>query len=286
MKIYLIPQFVILNEDSNNAVVQNKNGINKLTDKGIIGFFNKIDRLHKNKVTEKFIEDFFGISQYESILNFLLTSQLIEEEKNIDFEYKRSVVFTNSSKMYSLMKKVIPKNEYNAKFKLVDTFQSKKFMYEIDKLSNDTLVVLIFSPLDLNEYTWTCDYLRKKEIIYCTAFPYNSNFYFSNIYSYNWKNSCPKCFVSELISSLRSTGKFYSIPTFQTVVDIIYNENIKFEIYDFNNLSMNLEIVKAILELLDSKNINFFSSNYREIDINGASNFDQSVHWELCNCLE
>ena len=115
---------------------------------------------------------------------------------------------------------------------------------------------------------------------------YNSNFYFSNIYSYNCKNSCPKCFVSELISSLRSTGKFYSIPTFQTVVDIIYNENIKFEIYDFNNLSMNLEIVKAILELLDSKNINFFSSNYREIDINGASNFDQSVHWELCNCLE
>lgn len=27
MKVYLIPQFVILNEDSNNAVIQNKNGI-------------------------------------------------------------------------------------------------------------------------------------------------------------------------------------------------------------------------------------------------------------------
>jgi hypothetical protein len=31
MKVYLIPQFVILNEDSNNAVIQNKNGISQLT---------------------------------------------------------------------------------------------------------------------------------------------------------------------------------------------------------------------------------------------------------------
>ena len=286
MKVYLIPQFVILNEDSNNAVIQNKNGISQLTDKGIIDFFNKLDQLHKNKVTEKFIENFFGSVQYESVVNFLLTSQLIEREKNIDSKYKRSVVFINSSKIYSLMKKVITKNGYNIRFELIDTFQSKKFMYEIEKISDDTLVVPIFSPLDLNEYTWTCDYLRKKEIMYCTAFPYNSNFYFSNIYSYNWKNACPKCFISELISSLRSTGKFYSMPTFQTVVDIIYNENLKFEIYDFNNLSMNLEIMKALLELSDSKNIDFFSSNHREIDISGVSNFDQSVHWELCNCLE
>lgn len=29
MKVYLIPQFVILNEDSNNAVIQNKNGISQ-----------------------------------------------------------------------------------------------------------------------------------------------------------------------------------------------------------------------------------------------------------------
>lgn len=32
MKVYLIPQFVILNEDSNNAVIQNKNGISQLTE--------------------------------------------------------------------------------------------------------------------------------------------------------------------------------------------------------------------------------------------------------------
>jgi McbB family protein len=73
----------------------------QLTDKGIIDFFNKLDQLHKNKVTEKFIENFFGSVQYESVVNFLLTSQLIEREKNIDSKYKRSVVFINSSKIYS-----------------------------------------------------------------------------------------------------------------------------------------------------------------------------------------
>lgn len=31
MNTYLIPQFLILNNDINNAVIQNKNGINYLT---------------------------------------------------------------------------------------------------------------------------------------------------------------------------------------------------------------------------------------------------------------
>ena len=35
MKIYVVPQFVILNNSSDNAVVQNKNGISQLTDKNI-----------------------------------------------------------------------------------------------------------------------------------------------------------------------------------------------------------------------------------------------------------
>lgn len=286
MKIYVVPQFVILNNSSDNAVIQNKNGISQLTDKNIIAFFNKLDELHKNKFTENFIKDFFGSSQCESIVNFLLDSQLIEEEKNFNLEYKRTVVFTNSQKMYSLMLKVIAEKNSNLEFNYVNTFQSKEFVSKINELLNDRLIVLIFSPLDLNEYTWACDYLRKRNALYCTAFPYNSKFYFSNIYKYEWKNACPKCFISELISSLRSTGKFYSMPTFQTVIDIIYNENIKFKIYDFNNLSMNLEILKAALELADSKRIEFFTSTHREIDKNGSSNFDQCVHWELCNCLE
>ncbi|WP_173000625.1 McbB family protein, partial [Lactobacillus helveticus] len=67
MKTYVVPQFVILNNSSDNAVVQNKNGISQLTDKNIIAFFNKLDELHKNKFTENFIKDFFGSSQCESI---------------------------------------------------------------------------------------------------------------------------------------------------------------------------------------------------------------------------
>ena len=116
MKTYVVPQFVILNNSSDNAVVQNKNGISQLTDKNIIAFFNKLDELHKNKFTENFIKDFLGSSQCESIVNFLLDSQLIEEEKNFNLEYKRTVVFTNSQKMYSLMLKVIA--EKKLKFRI------------------------------------------------------------------------------------------------------------------------------------------------------------------------
>ena len=36
MKTYVVPQFVILNNSSDNAVVQNKNGISQLTDKNIM----------------------------------------------------------------------------------------------------------------------------------------------------------------------------------------------------------------------------------------------------------
>lgn len=286
MKTYVVPQFVILNNNSDSAIIQNKNGISQLTHKTIIAFFNKLDELHKNKFEEKFVEDFFGFSQYKPILKFLLDTQLIEEKERFNPNFNQTVVFTNSKKIYSLMSKVIPKEKEDLKFNLVNVFQSEKFISKINELSDDVLIVIMFSPLDLNEYTWTCDYLRKREMMYCTASPYDSKFYFSNIYKYSWKNACPKCFISELISSLRSTGKFYSIPTFQTVIDIIYNEDVEFQIYDFNNLNMNLEILKALLELSDSKQIEFFSSTHREIDLTGMSKFDQCVHWELCNCLE
>ena len=78
MKTYVVPQFVILNNNSDSAIIQNKNGISQLTDKTIIAFFNKLDELHKNKFEEKFVEDFFGFSQYKPILKFLLDTQLIE----------------------------------------------------------------------------------------------------------------------------------------------------------------------------------------------------------------
>ena len=41
------------------------------------------------------------------------------------------------------MKKVITKNEYNIRFELIDTFQSKKFMYEIEKISDDLSLIHI-----------------------------------------------------------------------------------------------------------------------------------------------
>lgn len=286
MKSYIIPQFLILNNDTNNAVVQNKNGINYLTNRSIISFFNKIDDLHKNLVTEQFLEDYFGLEKYKSTLKFMLDSQLLEEKVEYYSEYKNTVVFTNNKKIYNLMSKVMnEKNDTLTRY-YFNTFQSDRFEAKIKEISDDSLIITIFSPLDFNEYTWLCDFLRENNKIYCTAFPYNKKFYFSNIYSYKWKNSCPKCFISELISSLRSTGKFYSMPTFQTVIDIIYNENIKLEIHDFNNLSMNLEIIKSILEISDSNRIDFFTATHREIDTNGNSFFDQCVHWELCNCME
>ncbi|WP_239440604.1 hypothetical protein [Lactobacillus apis] len=96
MKSYIIPQFLILNNDINNAVVQNKNGINHLTNRSIISFFSKIDNLHKNLVTEQFLEDYFGLEIYKSTLKFMLDSQLLEEKVEYYSEYKNTVVFTNT----------------------------------------------------------------------------------------------------------------------------------------------------------------------------------------------
>ena len=154
----------------------------------------------------------------------MLDSQLLEEKVEYYSEYKNTVVFTNNKKIYNLMSKVMNEKNDTLTSYYLNTFQSDRFEAKIKEISDDSLIITIFSPLDFNEYTWLCDFLRENNKIYCTAFPYNKKFHFSNIYSYKWKNSCPKCFISELISSLRSTGKFYSMPTFQTVNERSYYE--------------------------------------------------------------
>ncbi|MCT7755419.1 MAG: McbB family protein, partial [Lactobacillus iners] len=159
MNTYLIPQFLILNNDINNAVIQNKNGINYLTNRSIISFFNKVDELHKNLVTEQFLEDFFGLQQYKSTLQFMLDAKLLEEKVEYYSAYKSTVIFTNNKTIYNLMSKVINEKNDTISSYCLNTFQSDQFQAKIEEISDDSLIITIFSPLDFNEYTWLCDFL-------------------------------------------------------------------------------------------------------------------------------
>lgn len=280
---YWVPQFIIL-ENKSIAIVQNKNGITELVDKKIIDFFIKLDCLNKNRITDLFIKEHFKDSSFEEIETFLIDSKLIEKVQRYS-TFNKVNVFTNNKYFCNMFKALEIEKKEQISVNYVPIFQSKDFLKEIQSIKNDELILSVLSPLDFNEYTWICDILRKKEKMYCMGFPYDNKFYFSNIYNYVWKNACPKCFISSLISSLRAKSKLYEMPTFQTVIDLIYSQDLEMKVYDFSNMQTNLEIIKSILYFSNNQDMNFLTSVYTQID-NGRPFYDQSVHWELCDCLE
>ena len=118
------------------------------------------------------------------------------------------------------------------------------------------------------------------------GFYYNHNLFLSNYYKTEWYNPCPICFFGNLESSLRGKSKAFNTTSFQTLMDLIYKREPKFEIK--NNFS-NYSILLFVNTLLDELNYinNSHVNNVKYIDFNrNIVISDQSIHWELCDCYE
>ena len=96
---------------------------------------------------------------------------------------------------------------------------------------SEGLYFIIQNPFDYIDFVNITDNLRELQAYTVVCFAYNSTLYMSNLYKKEWYNPCPKCFFSNIETSLRAKSKVTANATFQTIVYLIYNKETSFQVY-------------------------------------------------------
>lgn len=269
--MYKISQFII-NRISEGVVIQNSNGINFIKDIKLGKFLEYIDENNINVFSLETFRKFFEEQELEKYMEFLKSSEIIVD---YDLDYE---CYISKIGIYSNCNLV---EEY---FNFISNEKFEVF-YDIEEGYKYDIIVLFFCPFILQEYNNLVDKLKKFNIPLMTCFCYNNKFYISNLYKSDWCNPCPKCFFSNLETSLRAYGNMQNSPSFQTIVDLIYSYNCNFKIEFPIDKKILIYIICEIIKIADT-DINILANKIVEIDLNGNISYDVPTHWEICDCFE
>ena len=280
---YEVDQFILLDLDKEGKGIQNSNGFTILKDKRIYKFLKSIDLENRLELTDKRLSDAFG-DEKKSITNFLLDTKIISKKPMIS-TYNSIKVLTNNL----LLEDSIEFNKEGSSIKFecsaVDSSQAIVDKIKTTTFSNDELIVVALIPFDYIDFVNINDKLQHLNIPYMFCFSYNSQIYISNIHKQDWYNPCPKCFFSQLETSIRGYGDNTANTTFQTIVDLLYAKKIKFD-PDLPVTYRNIIYLTQKILSLDKQNIERESATITSINLNGSVSSDEAVHWELCDCFE
>lgn len=277
---YIVKQFIIF-EVKDGYAIQNDTSFTVINDKKLIDFFLILDKENRLNITREYINNFFG-DETNDVIEFLLTSNLIDEIP-VKKMFNKILVYTNDHIIYEALSYFT--DQSSNEFEIYYNKDSKVGISDLNNIDKDSLYLVILNPFDYKDFIFICDKLRENNLLTVLCFAYNSTFYMSNLYKKEWYNPCPKCFFSHIETTLRARTKINTTPTFQTIVDLIYNKDISFQVF----LPTRKDNIIALLnEIINYKNsdINYLSSRIAKINLAGNVEYDQSTHWELCDCFE
>lgn len=282
MKEYIIKQFIIYGV-KNGYAIQNESSFTVIKDKKLIEFFILIDRENRLIIKESFLQDYFG-QECSEIIEFLIDSKLIEEKKEKK-PFQKICIYTNDEIIYDGLRYFT--DDARNLFEINCSKDCKRKIHDLDEKSIDysNLFLIILNPFDYKDFVEICDKLRQLNVLTLICFAYNSSFYMTNLYKKEWYNPCPKCFLSNLETSLRAKSKLTVKPTFQTIVDLIYSKELSFQV---SLPTRKDNIVTIINEIVNYRNndINYLANRIAKIKLDGNVEYDQCCHWELCDCFE
>ena len=235
-------------------------------------------------MSQSFLETFFGCDT-DSVIDYLINSNLLyKEDKKRNFETVRFLSNNNeflSSAVYNNKEPLSYIIEEEVKISSTDFLDYFKNISRGDS----SLFVISLIPFDYNDFLKIINILQEKDVMFAFVISYNSSLYLTNVYKKSWYNPCPKCFFAHLEASLRSYGRTTGTNTFQTVIDLLYNNRIKYS----PNLPLTSVVTLQILsELFQMKktDINELSSRIVQVNEDTGITYDSAVHWELCDCFE
>lgn len=278
MKFDVIP-FLIINYEE-FSVAQNYKNINIINDKSLIKLLNRIDTEQISQISEELIFEYFG-SRSEEAIKYMLDKSLICEKAEIILKYNKIILCSNDEKFLESFK-------YNSEGINIDIeYYKLDDKYNIDKPCNsDELYLFFLNRFNYKNYKNLVKIIKEKNILAKISFFYNNKIYVSNYYKKSWYNPCPLCYFSHVESSIRAHSELASQISYQTILELIYKEDIDFKI---ENKFSNSDILVLINTIIDEiKNIrNVRENEVKSIDyMSNSISYDTAIHWELCDCYE
>lgn len=282
MNNYLVKQFILV-ETCDGYAVQNEHSFTLLTNKQLAEFFTMLDSENRLNITEDYINDFFGVES-EQVTEFMLKAQLIEKVQTKK-AFAEIMLITNDETFATTCQFLTKDIAGEITTCFCKSIKRKIFELNTDNIKRNTLYFLVLNPFDYKDFIAINDRLRELNVYFLITFVYNSLFYMSNLHKKEWYNPCPKCFLANIEIALRAKSKVNSQPTFQTIVDLIYNKELSFKV----SLPLRRDnIVTLLNEIINYKNfeINYLANRVTTINLQGQVEYDLCSHWELCDCFE
>lgn len=280
MKEYRIYPY-IQNDLEDFQVLQNYNSLTIIKDKRIAKFLDDIRKKDGNE------DNIFNINQLNNtfgdetqyILEFLINNRIIEELKIIDRAYQKISMISNNKTFLECTSFAIEEDNINC------IYNTELDLINYNNIKDD-FVIIYLNPFNYKSFLKIDSILKENNIISRFIIYYNHKHYITNIYRKEWNNPCPVCFISQLETTLRANSILNDVPSFQTIVDLIYTKSTMFPFSkEINRLEAFSILYNVWLDMDDNDDLKYkMVSSY---DYNNKSiQKDVAIHWELCDCYE
>lgn len=284
--ILQIRRFLCFPSSAGDVVLQNDNGLIRITDRRLAQFILNIDKNKVRKLNIKSIREDFG-EETQRVVEFLGDHGVLEQPVQANFNIEEFVFYSNHSEVSNLVKTALCKDS--------ELYQHNDIKALLDQNINSNSFWFVF----LNPYSKKlAKQIRDKFIdiensYLVISYIYNNCLYIDSIYSADWKTPCHMCQIGWLESELRSSS--VEQLNYQEIVDILYQENVNFQVgAPFSALqTMNVatQLLNHIAKYTGEDTIHKLSLD----DVNQGfamdlrtfkSHKDTTMHWELCDCYE
>jgi len=270
----------LLFETNKGTALQNNVATIFVTNTNMINFLVALEK-DKTLVNSSSQIDAYFSGNSEKAIQFLLENKVIYEVTKPLFEFNEIHVISNSELFMDVFALFSKDMTYDVQVHNPDCCDTT-FSF----LNNKSLCIIFLNPFDLNKFEGFLDVICKYDCIIKPMFYYNHAIYMANYHRPSWKNPCPRCFFYSLEAQLR-TGNYSSV-TFQTLIDMLYIREVKFDLEAILSPHHLLGVMNVLFSQLNSvQSFNSFVSAVHDFKLESITvNMDYSYHWELCDCYE
>lgn len=270
----------IITDCEEYSVIQNAKNTVILKDSLMISFFHWVEKDVQYNISKEQLREFFN-EEVDEAIRFMKNNSLLSDANSINMEFEKITVVSNDKTFIDSMRFNAIGRDENITYELLPNDIS-----DFHVNNTEDLYIFFLNPFNYRHYSELVNIVKEYNIVSRFGFYYNHSIFLSNYYKKEWYNPCPMCFFGNVESSLRGMSKASNTTSFQTLLDLIYKKDPKFEI---KNKFSNYSILIFVNTLLDELNYidNTHINNVSYIDFNRNTVMsDQSMHWELCDCYE
>jgi len=277
--MYKARPYLLFELEEGKTLLQNNTSTVVLSNKQIVQFLMALEQDKSLLNSADALSEFFQNNTHQ-VITFMLANGIIYKEEVPALAFKNVHIVSNL--------KIFSELFYKFSAGVFDNVYTVDIDLSGSNITEDDLCIVFLNPFELGEFEKLMGAIHKTNCIVKAIFCYNHSIYMANYHKPSWKNPCPKCFFYSLEAQLRGKGTSHGGMNFQTLVDVIYLKDIKFNAQAILEPYHLLGVINTLFNQLT--HIRSFGD-----DVNlahdfkletGTVNADYTYHWEMCDCYE